>query len=365
MTTKTTAPVCHNDHMAEVMERFDAWWRHQPQDRPVLELPVRSTRPRPPCAPGQSCREWWMDAEARVAEMLVELRHRPYVAETLPIYRPGIGPDLSATPLGVEIEFSDTTSWSLHTVEDIDDWIPYQSREPDFTNPYWSAVRKMTELGLREGAGEILTGLPDLHGTYDMLVSLRGPENVCMDLIDDPDLVQGTAMHFARIYRESLQRAWEPFEAAGQPATTWIHFANDRLAFVTSCDFLCLISVDMALQHVAPTLDLENEPAERNIFHLDGPGALRHLDWLLEREDLDAIQWVYGAGNGPARRWLDVYRKTLDAGKSVQVLAEDPDDALAVVRALGSQGVWISLKSEFDSREEAEAFVRVVESSLR
>ena len=31
------------------------------------------------------------------------------------------------------------------------------------------------------------------------------------------------------------------------------------------------------------------------IFPLDGPGAVRHVDALLEGEELDAIQWVPGA----------------------------------------------------------------------
>ncbi len=26
-------------------------------------------------------------------------------------------------------------------------------------------------------------------------------------------------------------------------------------------------------------------------FHLDGPGALKHLDALLELDELDAVQW--------------------------------------------------------------------------
>ncbi len=31
---------------------------------------------------------------------------------------------------------------------------------------------------------------------------------------------------------------------------------------------------------------------ERTIYHLAGPGALKHLDSLLEIKELDAIQWV-------------------------------------------------------------------------
>jgi hypothetical protein len=34
---------------------------------------------------------------------------------------------------------------------------------------------------------------------------------------------------------------------------------------------------------------------ERTIYHLDGPGALRHLDRLLAIPELDCAQWIQGA----------------------------------------------------------------------
>ena len=54
---------------------------------------------------------------------------------------------------------------------------------------------------------------------------------------------------------------------------------------------------------------------------------------------------------------LDVFRRIRAAGKSVQVLATTPEDALAVLDALGPRGVWIQVLREFETRQEAEAFV--------
>ena len=58
--------------------------------------------------------------------------------------------------------------------------------------------------------------------------------------------------------------------------------------------------------------------------------ALRHLDRVLELPRLNGVQWVYGAGNEPAARWGGVYRKIQAAGKCMQVICTDMNDARAV-----------------------------------
>ena len=54
-------------------------------------------------------------------------------------------------------------------------------------------------------------------------------------------------------------------------STTWTRFAHNGPAYVTSCDFWCLVSGEMANSYVLPTILAEAKPLERAIFHLDGP----------------------------------------------------------------------------------------------
>jgi hypothetical protein len=99
------------------------------------------------------------------------------------------------------------------------------------------------------------------------------------------------------------------------------------------------------------------QPLERSLFHLDGPQALRLLDLLLDLPQLDAVQWVYGSGNGPASNWIDVYKRIQNAGKSIQLIAETAEGARTVVDQLKPQGVWISVIEPFNSVESAQRFV--------
>lgn len=116
----------------------------------------------------------------------------------------------------------------------------------------------------------------------------------------------------------------------------------------------------IAREMVLPDIVTEMRVCERNLFHLDGTTALRHLDLLLSLPRLDAVQWVYGEGHGPASRWIDVYRRIVNAGKSVQVIATDAQDALQVLRAIGPQRVWLCVGKPFSSRGESDAFLHEV-----
>ena len=109
------------------------------------------------------------------------------------------------------------------------------------------------------------------------------------------------------------------------------------------------------------TIEMETEPMKDSIFHLDGPDALRHLDWVLNCELFSAVQWVFGAGQGDAKDWIHIYKQILDSGKSIQVYAQSAADALEVVSQVGKQGVWVSLYDPFANRSEAEKFIQEME----
>jgi hypothetical protein len=94
-----------------------------------------------------------------------------------------------------------------------------------------------------------------------------------------------------------------------------------------------------------------------SIYHLDGPGALRHLDALLAIPELNAVQWVCGEGRGPVGRWADVLRRIQDAGKNVQVFlgTNEIDDVMRVLRPEG-----VMLTTWASSVEEADGVIRKI-----
>ena len=98
------------------------------------------------------------------------------------------------------------------------------------------------------------------------------------------------------------------------------------------------------------------------IFHLDGPDAARHLDALLEIEEIDAIQWVPGDGKPPARAWLPMLSKVQRAGKGLWVSAP-PEDVHAILEELRPEGLMIHVEGTFPSLDEAESFIAAVQTT--
>ena len=94
-----------------------------------------------------------------------------------------------------------------------------------------------------------------------------------------------------------------------------------------------------------------------SIYHLDGVNALGHLDSLLEIKELNAIQWVYGAGHGRASDWLPVYKRCQAAGKGLQMCLE-PNEFDLFMEQLRPEGLFIS--TTVGSKEEGEALLRKV-----
>ena len=346
----------------KTIERFAAWWHCQVIDRPPVTLNVRPSRPHTgPVASHSSLRHRWLDPEFAVESAIARMQRRDYIADTFPVFWPNVGPEITATILGCDLEFSEDSSWSIPIIHDPQQWHDILDRPFNFDNIYWQTIERITDLAIQRSDGRYIVGITDLHDSYDILAALRDPQALCLDLIDCPDLIHRVSRRAADVFIECFQRQYAKISAAGMGSSTWIRAYHEGPYYVPSCDFWCMVSPQMARDLVYPDLLVEMAPLERSIFHLDGPAALPHLGLLLDTPNLNGIQWVYGAGRGPAARWIDVYKRCVSAGKCVQVLAEDPADALAVLQAVGPRGVWLEVGGEFQSIDEADAFLKQVE----
>jgi hypothetical protein len=279
-----------------------------------------------------------------------------YLGDTVPVYMPFLGPEVCATLFGADLQFrDDVTSYSIPAVSNVRD---IMGMEPDFDNLYWTTLRRLTDQSLERGRGRWITGVTDLHTNGDLLAALRDPQNLCLDCAEDLEGVRLACEHvtdwFAPIFEDLHQR----IASAGQPCTTWTPALARGRWYTISCDFICMISPSMFQQAILPSIEREMEHMQENLFHLDGPGALRHLDTLLELPQLNGVQWVYGAGAGPASRWIEVYQRIQAAGKCLQIVGYSGlDEFKAVAPYLKCQGVWFWPLGQF-RQDEAEKFIR-------
>jgi hypothetical protein len=353
--------VAFKPDLPETLARFEAWWDGRLIDRPPVTLNVKPQgKYTGPTSNHASLRERWFDAEFNLERFIASMQQRCFLGDSLPVFFPNVGPELTSTLLGADLEYGETTSWSKPIIHSPTDWEALLQRQGDFRNEYWLKIEEMTRLAIERADGRYLVGMSDLHGNYDLLAGLREPQDLCLDLIDCPELVDRAAELAVSVYRESVERNYTLISEAGYGSTTWLPYYTAAKAYVPSCDFWCMISDEMAREKVLPFLHREMEPLERSIFHLDGPGALRHLPLLLEMDDLDAVQWCYGDGAGPSIKYLDTYRKILQAGKSIQLFASI-DESIEIMKEIGKEGVWVLLGESFENEAEAQNYLNTVE----
>ena len=120
-------------------------------------------------------------------------------------------------------------------------------------------------------------------------------------------------------------------------------------------DISVMISEDNFRQFVQPFIREQAQKIDYTLYHLDGVEAIRHLDAILEIEELSAVQWTPGVGQpqGGDPKWFDLYRKILAKGKSIMPCWVELPELKPMLDAVGAEGLNILMhfKSEKDIDE--------------
>jgi hypothetical protein len=126
-------------------------------------------------------------------------------------------------------------------------------------------------------------------------------------------------------------------------------------------DISTMISVDDYRRFVQPFIREQCQKIDYTLYHLDGVGAMHHLDALLEIEELNAIQWTPGVGEpqGGSPKWYDLYKKILAGGKSIMACWVTLDELKPLLDNIGGEGVHIEM--DFHNEREVEQALRIVE----
>ncbi|MCX6877388.1 MAG: hypothetical protein NTW21_26800 [Verrucomicrobia bacterium] len=303
------------------MQRIDAWFAHDMLDRP----PVRFAEHNADFAGTHllAGRTWpdlrtrWFDAEFQVDYFIESIRGRTFHGETFPVFWPNLGPNVYAAFHGAELDFGEVTSWVRHCVHEPADMGNLKfSRD----NVYFRKIGELTRVALQQCTGRFMVGYTDLHGSLDCAADWRNPQQLCLDLADDPALVH----QLVNLANENFRPVFDHYDAVlkahGQMSVTWMGIPARGKMHVSSCDFTNMVSPQVFDEFYLPTLLAEVQHMTHNVFHLDGKGMLRHLDRILAIPEIQAIQWVHGVGeDAPILQWLPVIRKIQAAGKGVIV----------------------------------------------
>jgi hypothetical protein len=341
-------------------ERIDAFWERELIDRPVVQFgllkPAEEWAPLPPSNHATAA-DRWLDSEYQGELKLAQLSNQEFLGDAMPVAWPNLGPEVFASFYGCPIHFGDYgTSW---TDPILDSWEQADGLQLDWESPYLHKLHEMTDILLELGKGRFITGMTDWHPGGDAVAALRDPQELAVDLLTHLDEVQALLQRLEQDYFRVYGVFYEKLIGAGQPISTWTALVCERKYYVPSNDFSIMISPAMFEDVFLPGIRRECQFLDRSIYHLDGPGALRHLDAILSIPELDALQFVPGAGNEGFARWIPVYQRAQAAGKAIQVLCRLEELDL-IVDTLDPHGVFLSV-SGVPSREAAEHLLHELE----
>ncbi len=345
-------PIEHIEDWEQRIARQDAFWRREIIDRPVVIASMGKAQPDPryPAPPQKTwatIRGRWFDAEYIAQSAAAGAMNTEYLGDALPSSWPNLGPEIFSAFFGAEIEFGDSTSWS---VPNLKDWTDADKIQLSTDNIYWKKLEEITDALLQAGKGKFYTGMADWHPGGDALAAFRDPLNLNIDMIEHPDEVKALLDRITQAYFEVYDYWHNKLAAAGQATYSWPGIVSSKKWYVPSNDFSCMVSKKMFDDVFLPGIAEECRFLEASIYHLDGPQALRHLDSLLSIPELNAIQWVPGVpGATGVGDWMHIYKKCQAAGKGLQI-GFDVDDLEFVMENLRPEGLWIGI-SGFKDRD--------------
>lgn len=352
-------PVMPIDHLPDWEQRLarqDAFWQCEIIDRPVVNmwLPrVNPDYPWPPAKTYASMKDRWLDAEAIAVGALIGTMNTEFLGDALPNAYPNLGPEVFSAFFGCEMEFSQTTTW---TIPNLHDWAEVDQVKFSWDNVYVKKLDEITDLMLEMGKGKYYVGNTDYHPGADAIAAFRDPLEFNIDMIEHVDEVKALLRYITDVYFEVIDHFNAKFTNAQGVYCSWPGIVSTKINYVPSNDFSIMISKETFDDIFLPGITEECDHMQANIYHLDGPGALRHLDSLLSISSLNAIQWVYGAGNGRASDWIPVYQKIQAAGKGLQINLF-PDEIDLFMRELKPNGLWLAIHDVGD-RETGEAILK-------
>jgi hypothetical protein len=346
----------------EAREHFLAWWDHS-----GLVLGIWGTglpkpgepwvdEPAPPASANPRIKH--TDPASVSLRIRAEMARKTWPADMLPLAWPDIGTVALAPFLGAIPDYGEDNVWYKPCFSD-PDAVPALAFDPE--NPEVKILESVVRETVREARGNYFVGMPAYVPNLDVLAELRGTQDLLFDMLDRPDWIHEKLDEIDEVWKAAFDRMYEIVRLEdGSMAFGYFMLWGPKKTCLLQCDVSATFSPDMFGEFVLPRLEAECAWLDNSMYHLDGHQCLGHLDQVLSIEDLDAVEWTpdpqVPPGGDP--EWFPMYRKILDAGKSVWIANVKPVQVKPLLDAVGGKGIYLTVDT--GSEREFEDVAKIV-----
>lgn len=346
------------ENWEESKQRYVDWWNHKGFLITMWEhlqegvLPHADVQAPAPC---KDLNQRWFDPEWRSTELNYYVAHSSLLADIPPVANTQLGPGSLAAILGGVYEGGEDTIW-IHPCPNTEDDITF-----DENNAAWKLHKALLYACKRKSEGHYYIGMPDLMEGLDVLAAMRGTDTVLMDTVMNPELLKRQLQQVNDIYFKVFEELYDIIREGNEMAFCYFSLWAPGTMSKLQSDISIMISEDDYRNFVQPYIAEQCRKIDYTLYHLDGVGAIRHLDALLEIPELNAIQWTPGVGEpqGGDPKWYELYRRIIAGGKSVLASWVTLDELKPLLDNVGTDGLSIML--DFHHEDEIEQALAIAQ----
>ena len=345
-------------NLEETKKHYIDWWNHKGIILNMWEHFQEGVKPHadiPAPKPYRDLNQRWFDPQWRAEYLDWYVAHSSLMADMLPVANTQLGPGSLAAILGGVFEGGEDTIW-IHPDPNYSDDIVFNPQHPNYL-----LHKELLKACKAKAQGHYYVGMPDLMEGLDVLAAIKGTEKVLLDTVMQPEVLEHQMQQINDIYFQVFDELYDIIREGDEMAFCYFSsWAPGKMSKLQS-DISTMISVDDYRRFVQPFIREQCQKIDYTLYHLDGVGAMHHLDALLEIKELNAIQWTPGVGEpqGGSPKWYDLYKKILAGGKSIMACWVTLDELRPLLDNIGDDGVHIEM--DFHNEREVEQAMKIVD----
>ena len=345
-------------NLEETKKHYINWWNHKGIVLNMWEHFQEGVKPHadiPAPKPYKDLDQRWFDPQWRAEYLDWYVAHSSLMADMLPVANTQLGPGSLAAILGGVFEGGEDTIW-IHPNPNYTDDIVFDPQHPN-----WLLHKELLKACKAKAQGHYYVGMPDLMEGMDVLAAIKGTDKVLLDTVMQPEVLEHQMQQINDIYFRVFDELYDIIREGDEMAFCYFSsWAPGKMSKLQS-DISTMISVDDYRRFVQPFIREQCQKIDYTLYHLDGVGAMHHLDALLEIKELNAIQWTPGVGEpqGGSPKWYDLYKKILAGGKSIMACWVTLNELRPLLDNIGGDGVHLEM--DFHNEQEVEQALHIVE----
>ena len=307
-----------------VKKRWEAWWEGSLYDGAMVTVTAPRDGVIPDDLPDVDPETQWTDVEYMIRRALRAADSTYYGGGAVPCLWNNWSAG-HALYLGCEPHFSSDTVW-------VDPAPVTESGYPEFddwrNSAWYRWMLDSTEAAAKASQGRYFVMPAWGNHAGDNLGLVRGTPQLMRDIAFDPQWARSALKEASEIQIEVFEALWDrvaPEKVGVEGFVNYVGGWSSTRTMGFDCDISCMVSAETFRETFLPPLVETMHTVEHRLYHLDGPGALHHLDTLLDVPELHAIQWVPGWGREAMSEWIPLLSRIQLSGKNIVVSVRQHD----------------------------------------